>query len=257
MGHRTTHKPSEVYGRLTLLYHCGGRYWLCECECGTEGEFRIDHLVSGLTQSCGCLNKEQKTSHGHTVNGRTPTYESWRAMRDRCELASHPHYQRYGGRGIRVCEQWLGPEGFANFLRDMGERPSGKHSIDRIDNEGHYEPSNCKWSTMVQQHQNRSTNVNLTHNGKTQCLTAWSVETGIRISTLRARLQRGLSVEEVLTLSTDRWGRHEYVKASKGRVCSNCGGDREPFRKGRCNTCSTHFYKFGVERPCGTSMGCS
>lgn len=218
----------------------------------------MDHLRVGSTQSCGCLNREVHTRHGHLTEGQqSPTYQSWRAMLDRCRLPTHPHYQRYGGRGIVVCERWQGDHGFARFVQDMGERPSGKHSIDRIDNEGNYEPSNCRWSTMAQQHQNRSTNVNLTYSGKTQCLTAWSVETGIGISTLRARLKRGLPVEEVLTKSTDRWEGHEYVKASKGRVCSNCGGDREPFRKGRCNTCSTHFYKFGVERPCGTSMGCS
>lgn len=249
-----------IYGRLTAQRPLNAKprqashqLWLCLCACGTEAVVRADHLLSGHTSSCGCVQREIAavihTTHGHSLEGtRSPTYQSWRSMRERCEIAAHPHYQRYGGRGIRVCERWLGPEGFANFLRDMGERPSGKHSIDRIDNEGNYEPSNCKWSTMAQQHQNRSTNVNLTYNGKTQCLSAWAEETGIGISTLRARLQRGLSEEEVLTLSTDRWGRHVYARASKGRVCSNCGGDREPFRKGRCNTCSTHFYKFGTER---------
>lgn len=141
----------------------GQARWLCRCDCGTEKVVSASSLKSGTSRSCGCLNEELKRArkttlrHGHTAaNGRSkrqasPTYTSWRAMRDRCSKANHHAWENYGGRGIAVCERWAR---FENFLADMGERPDGT-SLDRIDPNGNYEPGNCRWADDVAQRRNQ------------------------------------------------------------------------------------------------------
>lgn len=121
-------------------------------------------------------------------------HKSWRGMIDRCNNPQHKNYHRYGGRGIKVCERWLT---FKNFLEDMGERPEGM-TLDRINNDGDYEPSNCRWATPKEQAQNTSTNVNITINGETHCLTEWSRISGINCKTLRRRLQNGWDHNDLL-----------------------------------------------------------
>jgi len=124
--------------------------WLCRCSCGTEREVSGPDLTRGRSKGCGC-NRLRMTTHGHSKrSGRTPTYRIWRNMRSRCK----PEYKQasdYFERGIRVCERW---ETYENFLSDMGERPAGALSIDRIDNDGNYEPGNCRWTTFAIQRRN-------------------------------------------------------------------------------------------------------
>jgi hypothetical protein len=125
--------------------------------------------------------------HGHASRGKkSPTYFSWASMRRRCTLKSHRQYKDYGGRGITVCARWMV---FANFLADMGERPIGK-TIDRIDGDKGYEPSNCKWSTRLEQNQKRRGNVYVEYLGKTQTLKQWARELGINYKTLHKRAMR-------------------------------------------------------------------
>lgn len=123
--------------------------WSCRCDCGNIKDVPIDALNAGRVKSCGCLRKEQNTTHG--MKG-TPTYKAWKSMRQRCKNKNDPHYPDYGGRGITVCERW---ESFENFLADMGERPSDDLSIDRINNDGNYEPGNCRWTDRFTQARNR------------------------------------------------------------------------------------------------------
>lgn len=137
----------------------GHRRWLCRCDCGAQKAVDQYGLISGKTVDCGCGERARRSSanrtHGATLNGKkTPTYESWRAMKMRCDMPTNVAYHRYGGRGIKICERW---RDFANFVADMGERPEGA-TLDRIDFDGHYEPGNCQWATMAEQGNNKSCN---------------------------------------------------------------------------------------------------
>ena len=136
--------------------------------------------------------------HGHTSGGKTSrTYFAWASMKKRCRGKNDKYYHRYGGRGISVCERWLE---FSNFLQDMGEVPEGL-SLDRYpDNDGNYEPGNCRWATQKEQVRNTSQNNMITFNGETMCRTDWEVRLGISSGALWHRLKNGWSLEEALTI---------------------------------------------------------
>lgn len=197
----------EPFGRLTVLRFTGyvlsgGQgcaAWLCRCECGTEKVILAGNLTSGGSRSCGCVTLEkarlQKTNLKHGKHG-SPEYRIWHGMKRRCLGKS---YRNYGGRGIRVCARWRGRGGFVNFLTDVGERPSPEHSLERIDNDGDYEPGNVKWGTRFEQNRNRRTNVWLTHGGETLCARDWAKRVGLNHQTLAHRLAAGWSVEQALT----------------------------------------------------------
>ena len=132
--------------------------WACRCDCGNVITVRTDGLKTGSTASCGCAHRDYVARsllvHGHNrCNGRTSEYYSWGSMNARCYQPSHSSYKYYGGRGIAVCEQWR--TAFAVFYTDMGPKPTPKHSIDRINCNGNYEPVNCRWATTVEQRANR------------------------------------------------------------------------------------------------------
>lgn len=114
-----------------------------------------------------------------------PLYSIWKGMRERCQNPGHVRYQRYGGRGISVCERW---NDFYAFVEDMGERPLG-WTLDRIDNDGNYEPDNCRWASPAQQRRNAGRTVMVTHRGKTQCVDDWAAEISVHRTTLRSRAE--------------------------------------------------------------------
>lgn len=151
-----------------LSYESGSRLtpgrWNCRCEkCGTLHAIRQKAVSNGQNAFCPTCNVHPNQTHGHARNGAiSPTWNSWASMRDRCERPGTNDYAIYGGRGITVCQRW---SDFAAFLEDMGERPVG-HQLDRIDSNGHYEPSNCRWITIQKQQHNRRDNTFVTLNGE-------------------------------------------------------------------------------------------
>lgn len=134
--------------------------------------------------------------HVHHGLMDTPEYRAWTGMRRRCHNRRCAEWDNYGGRGIEVCERW---DRFLNFLSDMGHRPSPQHSLDRIDMNGHYEPSNCRWATRSEQNQNTRKNRFIIHNGLSLTLSEWSRRTGFSPAVITTRLDSGWSVERTLT----------------------------------------------------------
>lgn len=184
------------FGRLTAisLYSTGGikRKWLCLCDCGKEHITTTGALRNGTTRSCGCYksdcSRKMLTKHGNAVPGNhTPIYATWSGMKQRTSNSNHPDYRHYGGRGITVCERWSGNNGFQNFIDDMGQRPA-KHSIDRINVNGNYEPNNCRWATQSEQVRNTRQNDLITIDGITKCRQDWSNDYGVPSNTIHRRI---------------------------------------------------------------------
>lgn len=172
--------------------------WLCRCDCGRKSVVSGGSLANGTSRSCGCLQKEITIARSQTHGkSHTTEYKSWTHIIWRCYNRNCSTYSLYGGRGITVCEQWR--NSFEAFYDDMGDKPSRQHSIDRKDNDGHYEPGNCVWATQREQARNRRNNRLLTFDGRAQCIAAWAEELGIQTDTLKRRIYVGWSVERALT----------------------------------------------------------
>jgi hypothetical protein len=181
----------------------GTLFWKCLCDCGKEKSINGGSLRYGKTHSCGCLEDENRqqliearTTHGRSINGTTPTYNSWSHAKARCTDINNTAYNDYGGRGISICDRWL--ESFENFLEDMGTCPKGM-SIERIDNNKGYSKENCKWATMEVQNKNRRSTILFTMNGITKCITDWADVLGINRKTVFTRLHLGWNIKTALT----------------------------------------------------------
>lgn len=209
----------EKHNRLTINeiieeYKNGYIYGWCTCDCGTVKKIIIRYVLNGRIKSCGCFLSESTSKRAKTHGkSNSSEYRIYHGMIDRCYKPSQKHYKRYGGRGIIVCDRWL--ESFDNFYADMGDRPY-KTSLDRIDNDGNYEPSNCRWATHSQQQKNKSINFRnrvFTYNGKTQILMKWAEEYNIIYSTLLSRLGYGMSFEKAINYKRV-WEKRKHVKAT-------------------------------------------
>lgn len=190
----------KTFGRLTVieLVDPGKRkptHWVCRCECGVIKNIEGHSLRRGKTVSCGCFAISVRTKHGLH---ESPEHAAWSNMIQRCHNKNAPEFKRYGSRGIQVCDRWR--HSFEAFLEDMGYRPSSEHSLDRFPNQnGNYEPLNCRWATRTEQNENKRNNRLITFGETTKTLTNWAKHYGIDPRTLTARLRRGWPVFEALT----------------------------------------------------------
>lgn len=194
----------RTFGRLTVIDLYGTHvkfrrtYWVCRCECGTVSIVAALKLEHGHTQSCGCLWYDAITTHQMSD---TPEYQTWKSMKQRCLNPNSTKYDLYGGRGIRVCTRWR--DSFEAFLEDVGPRPSSNHSIDRVDADADYEPSNTRWATIAEQNDNLRTARQIAFRGETHSLGWWARTRGINYKTLQRRFEMGWSTEDALTKPVD------------------------------------------------------
>lgn len=186
----------------------GKARWLARCGCGEVRVVAGNTLLTGASRSCGCVGDRAfvraLTKHGHAGDGRagrSPTYQSWQSMIDRCTNPRRREFQHYGARGITVCARW---REFSAFLADMGERPAGTW-LERANNGRGYEPGNCVWATPREQQANKRSNFVVEHLGRRLPLVEWARELGLDYETVRARLRyRGWSVRDALTTPTSK-----------------------------------------------------
>lgn len=200
---KTIDMAGKVFGRLTVTHKdpdspVGEVHWICLCLCGKVHSVYGAFLRKGSVKSCGCLKHDNKASvtHGQASGGNfTGAYVSWTKMRERVLNKNSISYPRYGGRGISIDPSW---GDFSTFYRDMGPRPTGG-SIERINGDGNYEPSNCRWATAKEQSNNRSINIMVEWRGETKPVSVWADEIGIPRDILYKRIFRKWDTEKAMT----------------------------------------------------------
>jgi hypothetical protein len=205
----------QKFNRWTVISfshtYKGKAFWNCMCDCGTKKTVTGTALTGGGSQSCGCARvdfvTDKNTTHGLSKH---PLYSVWQGIHSRCRGYNLKDIPCYVDTGITVCERWSGPDGFVNFLEDMGERPEGTQ-IDRINNSKGYSPENCRWVTSKENNRNRRSNRKITFNGKSQCISEWSEETGLSKGVIKSRLDNAWSIELALTTPAET----KYLRKKK------------------------------------------
>ena len=197
-SYKDTDLIGKKFNRFTIIKrdinHNGLKHFICQCDCDEIKSVRLSSLINGHSKSCGCLKSEINSKNGKlrmTTHGGTKTrlYHIWTSLRRKCYNKKNDHYKWYGARGIKVCDEWMEKyENFRDWALENGY--SDKLTIDRIDNNGNYTPSNCRWATMKEQSNNRRSNVYITYKGKTKNLKQWSEYTGIPLTTLCRKIRK-------------------------------------------------------------------
>jgi len=195
----------QTFGRLRAVEDVGSSpnghaMWRCECECGGGTVALATNLKSGHTQSCGCFMVDQikaaNTKHGDAY---APEYDTYRKIIQRCTNPSNPSYPDYGARGITVCPEWMGDNGYDRFLADMGRKPTSESTIERTDNEKGYQPENCVWADRTVQANNRRTSRIVEYQGQKMTLAQAARVAGVRYGTVVQRVNvYGWSIEQAL-----------------------------------------------------------
>lgn len=180
----------RCFGHLTVLEQCGRKnnriMWRCQCDCGNTTEVNTHSLTSGNTKSCGCKKYGGRLSHGEAKSGQTRLYRIWSAMKGRCTNKNNIGFHLYGGKGVKVCEEWQQFEPFRDWAVSHGY--TDELTIDRIDSNGDYTPENCRWTTYKVQSNNTSRNHYVTAFGETMTISQWSEKFGVPERTIAARL---------------------------------------------------------------------
>lgn len=188
----------QRFNKLLVISKSSTAYkWVCMCDCGNKKEINIYSLLKGVTKSCGCLSIEKAKGRATHGKSRTTEHNIWKTIKQRCYNKNLDSYKRYGARGIKMSLRWK--NSFSAFLEDMGDRPSLKHSIERIDNNKEYCKSNCRWATMKEQCLNRRNSVFITINGETKRMSEWCEGAGITISTAYCRINRKWRYEKIFS----------------------------------------------------------
>lgn len=192
-----------------------GKYaWKCKCDCGNIVVTQGAQLKNGHIKSCGCYKndvfKERLTKHGLS---RTKLFHVYTGMHTRCEKQNHIAYKHYGGRGIEVCEEWSGENGFVNFYSwSMKNGYMEGLQIDRINNNGNYSPGNCRWITCKENLMNKRNTLIYEYNGQTKTLKEWAIESGIPYKRLQCRIREfGWSIEKALTTPVKKYNKKEVI----------------------------------------------
>ena len=197
MGRKRIDLTGQRFGRLVAIRRVGTRQtsvlWECLCDCGNTTRVASIELRKGLVISCGCYRMERISTHGES---KTRLYRTWCSMLRRCRSPMANYYKDYGGRGIKVCDEWHDYETFRDWARTNGYRDD--LTIERKDVNGNYEPSNCCWIPMAEQAKNRRNSVRVEYHGKQYILADLAREAGIGVGTLRERLKRGWSLEQAV-----------------------------------------------------------
>ena len=194
-------------------------YCLCRCDCGNEKLVRKDAILNGNTKSCGCKRtRKSSNKSGSRHSDRNKLYHVWYGMKRRCENIKDTSYFKYGGRGIKVCDEWSNNfEAFYQWAMKSGydpKAPKSECTLDRIDNNGNYEPSNCRWANMTIQSNNRRNSITLTYQGETHTVAEWAKKVGLNHGALLNRIHKGWSVEKALTTPSskgNRWFAERYI----------------------------------------------
>lgn len=215
----------QRFGKLTVLDptdmknpgKCGNIIWKCQCDCGNITYVQTCNLIAkkNKTVSCGCHRIEKATKHGKAGE---KIYKTWTAMKQRCVNENNKHYKDYGGRGITVCEEWAGENGFENFYNwSINNGYDEKLTIDRIDNNSGYRPDNCRWTTKRVQANNTRQNHYVTINGETHTLTEWAEIYKMNLETVRNRIKAGWSDVEAITTPVIKHGytRKNFVPCTR------------------------------------------
>ena len=194
---------NQRFGRLTAISihpeksRHGAIRWICHCDCGSRVVVVAGSLTNKNSRSCGCLNKESTTLHG---KHKSKEYQSWSSLKGRVTNPNNERWHSYGGRGIKMCDRWR--NSFEAFYEDMGPRPSPKHSIDRIDNDGDYCPENCRWATHKEQQNNKRPNVWIEHLGEKITMTDYCRKQELDYSSFRHYYRRkGRTLKESTNLA--------------------------------------------------------
>jgi hypothetical protein len=199
---RIDYKEGEKVGQCFFVREAESvknkRMCFFKCKCGKEFRSGLHQVKKERTRSCGCLNHKW-TKHGFCVNGKTAlVYQIYKGIIQRTGNPNNPVWEHYGGRGIKMAKSWLGEEGFNNFLRDMGPRPSRKHSVERRNNNKGYGPKNCYWGTRKEQMQNTRTNKYISYHGEKLCCAEWARKIGLSNTTLCTMLKVGHSFADIV-----------------------------------------------------------
>lgn len=208
MGGKRLELTGKRFGMLLVISKAEEvSIWNVACDCGVIKTIKAGYLTHGQTKSCGCLKKMRGVRNMTHGKSRTRAYKSWLKMRQRVFDVNNNRYAEYGARGITICERWAS---FENFFSDMGERPDGRFSIERIDNNGNYCPENCRWATPKEQGRNTRSNCIITAFGETMCATDWAKKLGLQVGTFNMRRKLGWTMEEIKNTPADAYRKREH-----------------------------------------------